>query len=225
MHHHPYKMIMCIIIIQCNSCIIKLFQLQMKPTTRSTFDVIFIELVALLHSAEASVLPDGPRSVGVHGGIGPPSLGKHSRQFIRPVGGVCFGVYRLNVESLRRVPDQIFRVLPLQLFLSQRGPFGMQLDLVPARRRRVHEGAVCWENRGSRHSPGSHRCTCPLCSQHASMLIQSDAHGSLKVDNDKQTWGGEICWPGVLGGGVSASRRLLSERLQPSTNTTIKHIQ
>ena len=51
-------------------------------STYCTFNVVFIELVALLHCAEAGVLPDSPRSVGVHGGIGPSSVGKHSWQFV-----------------------------------------------------------------------------------------------------------------------------------------------
>lgn len=151
----------------------------MYTTTKSTFNVVFIELVALLHSAKASILPDSPRSVGVHGGIGPPSVRKHSWQFICPASWVCLGVHRLYVDSLRRAPDQIFRVLPLQLFLSQARPFRKQLSLVLTWYGSVDQTAVCvcWRDRSSNQMPGSHRCTCPLCSQHALQLSQSDAHG------------------------------------------------
>ena len=151
----------------------------MQFNFRCTFDVIFIKLVALLHSAEASILPDSPRSVGVHGGIGPSSVWKHSWQFIWSASWVCLGVHGLDVDPLWRAPDQIFWVLPLQLLLRQADPLREQLSLVLTRYGCVDQRAVCvcWGDRSSKQVPGSHRCTCPLCSQHA-YLSTSDAHGS-----------------------------------------------
>lgn len=139
----------------------------MYYTTNDTFNIIFIELVALLHSTEASILPDSPWPVSVHGGIGPPGVGKHSWQFISTTSWVCFSVHRLDADSLRRVPDQIFWVLPLQLFLSQTGPFRMQLNLILTGCGSVDQRAgVCQRDAGPNQASGSQRCTCPLCSQH-----------------------------------------------------------
>lgn len=154
-------------------------------TKKATFYVIFIELVTLLHSAEASILPDSPRSVGVHGGIGPSSVGKHSWQFICPAGWVCFGVHRLHVDSLRRAPDQILWVLPLQLFLSQTDPFRKQLSLVLACCGGVDQRAacVCRGDRSSNQVPDGHRCTWPLCGQHAYCWLSQTHMDHLRKAN------------------------------------------
>lgn len=135
-----------------------------KTTTKPTLYVVFIELIALLNSAESSILPDSPRSVCVHGGIGPSSVRKHSWQFISNIFWVCFGVHGLDVNPLRSVPDQIFWILPLQLFLSQTGPFRMQLSAVLTDHWSMDQRAVCegWGDWSSNQVPGS-----PLCGQHA----------------------------------------------------------
>lgn len=115
----------------------------MYNRTKCTFNVILIELVALLHGAEASVLSDSPRSVGVHGGIGASSVRKHSWQLQCPARRVLLRVHGLYVDSLRRAPNQIFWVLPLQLFLSQVGPLWMQLSLVLTWYGGVDQAAMC----------------------------------------------------------------------------------
>lgn len=115
----------------------------MYNRTKCTFNVILIELVALLHGAEASVLSDSPRSVGVHGRIGASSVRKHSRQLKCPAGRVLLRVHGLYVDSLRRAPNQIFWVLPLQLFLSQAGPLWMQLSLVLTWYGGVDQAVMC----------------------------------------------------------------------------------
>lgn len=65
--------------------------------TEKTFNIVFVKLVALLHRTEASILPDGPGSVGVHGWIGPSSERKHSRQLICAASRVCLRVHGLDV--------------------------------------------------------------------------------------------------------------------------------
>lgn len=107
-----------------------------------TFNIVLIKLVALLHRTEASILPDGPGSVGVHGRIGPSSERKHSRQFICAPSRVCLRVHGLDVETLRGVPDEIFWVFALQLFLSQAGPFWMQFNSVLTGYRSVKKTAT-----------------------------------------------------------------------------------
>lgn len=136
---------------------------------KSTFNIVLIEFVALLHSAKPSILSDCPRSVGVHGRIGPPGVWEHSWQFIWPARWVWLCVHWLYIDSLRCAPDQILGVLSLQLFLSQACPFRVQIGLVLTWYGRVDQTAacLCCRNRSSNQTPDSHRCTRLLCSQHA----------------------------------------------------------
>ena len=95
-----------------------------------TFYVISVELIALLHGAEARILPDSPRPGGVHGGIGTPSVRKHARQLIRGCVRVRLGVDGLDVKTLWCAPDEVLWVLSLELFLGQFDPFGIKLHLL-----------------------------------------------------------------------------------------------
>lgn len=70
-----------------------------------TFNVVFVELVALLHRTEASILADSPRPVCVHGWVGSSSERFHPRQLLRKVFCVPFGVQGLDVDPLWGVPD------------------------------------------------------------------------------------------------------------------------
>lgn len=70
-----------------------------------TFNVVLVELVALLHCTEASILADSPGSVCVHGWVGSSSERFHPRQLLREVLRVPFGVQGLDVDPLWSVPN------------------------------------------------------------------------------------------------------------------------
>lgn len=94
-----------------------------------TFDIVPVKLVTLLHRAEASVLPNGPGSVCVHGRVGSSGVRKHARQLISDGRRVSLSVHGFDGDSLRSVPDQIFWVFTFKLFLGQSGPSVIELHI------------------------------------------------------------------------------------------------
>lgn len=94
----------------------------------STFDIVSVKLVALLHCAEASILSNGPGSVCVHGRVRPSGVGEYTRKLIWNRRCVSLSVHGFDGDAFRSVPDQIFWVFPFQLFLGQRGPSLVKLN-------------------------------------------------------------------------------------------------
>ncbi len=136
-----------------------------------TFNIISVKLVAFLYSAESSILPDGPGSVGVHGGVRPSGEREDSRQLILDGGGVSLSVHRFNRDAFRGPPDQILWVFPFQLLLGQGSPGLVELHFISVWGGGTEWSGVTLEVKGWRYrcpqkSSGCQRHACLPCSQH-----------------------------------------------------------
>ena len=81
--------------------------------------VAAIEGAGFLGRRETSVLPDGPRPAGIHGGAHAARVRRKARQAWVPAFGVLLRVERLDGEAFRGVPVQR---LPLHFLGGQCGP-------------------------------------------------------------------------------------------------------
>ena len=63
-------------------------------------DVVAVEPVALLHSAKARVLADGPRPLGVHSGIGTTGEGEFPGDLSSQFSCVLLGVQGFDYNAL-----------------------------------------------------------------------------------------------------------------------------
>ena len=100
-----------------------------RQSRLAAFEIFTVERVGFFRRRVAGVLPQSPRAPGVHGGARATDVGRESGQGVQMFESleIVGGVQRLDVDSLRRLPDQIVERPRAEFFLRQRAPFGKRL--------------------------------------------------------------------------------------------------